>query len=345
VKKTSLSLNGANQRNRSILASLAMAAVATISQTDRAAAFDLKFNNAFNANSSSTDYSAADPFGFGFGAGYSRPAIRYTNVAPGVAGALGGGLDAVITATAFTATTTPASSTYSFVEHIPNFRAANTTLNTTTAAAYQDAAFLYQIAGTDTPGETGLGKGGMNYNIQLFESGTNTSYTAADLRFLVYDVDGEGIGGAATALKQKEAVRIAKGAGLVGYQVGTSTQALIPTSDATSYLFSGRGVNVAETDKSGAAIFYFQGVNSVNFQFEAETLSPANATPNPVFSAIDGDLSLYGTGTLTGFATRVDTSATATAATDVPEPFTIIGTLVGGTAALRMRKKLKAAKA
>jgi hypothetical protein len=31
------------------------------------------------------------------------------------------------------------------------------------------------------------------------------------------------------------------------------------------------------------------------------------------------------------------------AATSVPEPFTIIGTLVGGTAALRMRKKLKSA--
>jgi hypothetical protein len=319
-----------------------MAAVATVSQTDKAAAFDLKFNNT-TAVTTDADYIAADPFAFGFGGGYSRQSIRYTNVAPGTNGTAG--IDAVITATAFTTTTTPASSTYSFVEHIPNFRAANTTLNTTTAAAYQDAAFLYQIAGTNTAGETGLGKGGMNYDIQLFEGGTNTAYTAADLRFLVYDVDGEGIGGAATALKQKEAVRIAKGAGLVGYQVGNTAQSLIPTSDATSYLFSGRGVNVAETDKSGAAIFYFQGVNSVNFQFEAETLAPANTTPNPIFSAIDGDLSLYGTSALTGFATRVDTSATALPAEAVPEPFTIIGTLVGGTAALRMRKKLKADKA
>jgi hypothetical protein len=32
---------------------------------------------------------------------------------------------------------------------------------------------------------------------------------------------------------------------------------------------------------------------------------------------------------------------TAVASTSVPEPFTIIGTLVGGTAAMRMRKKLK----
>jgi hypothetical protein len=34
-------------------------------------------------------------------------------------------------------------------------------------------------------------------------------------------------------------------------------------------------------------------------------------------------------------------SSTPTPTTQVPEPFTIIGTLVGGTAALRMRKKLK----
>jgi hypothetical protein len=31
----------------------------------------------------------------------------------------------------------------------------------------------------------------------------------------------------------------------------------------------------------------------------------------------------------------------ATSSTSVPEPFTIVGTLVGGSAALRMRKKLK----
>jgi hypothetical protein len=35
-------------------------------------------------------------------------------------------------------------------------------------------------------------------------------------------------------------------------------------------------------------------------------------------------------------------SGTNPDATAVPEPFTIIGTLIGGTAAVRMRKKLKA---
>ncbi len=41
-----------------------------------------------------------------------------------------------------------------------------------------------------------------------------------------------------------------------------------------------------------------------------------------------------------GFA-LIDNIQFSSAATAVPEPFTIIGTLVGGTAAMRMRKKLK----
>jgi hypothetical protein len=43
------------------------------------------------------------------------------------------------------------------------------------------------------------------------------------------------------------------------------------------------------------------------------------------------------------FTTTIDGTGSVTpiASTSVPEPFTIVGTLVGGTAALRMRKKLK----
>jgi hypothetical protein len=42
------------------------------------------------------------------------------------------------------------------------------------------------------------------------------------------------------------------------------------------------------------------------------------------------------------FTTTIDGPGNVSATTSVPEPFTIIGTLVGGTAAMRMRKKLKA---
>jgi hypothetical protein len=41
------------------------------------------------------------------------------------------------------------------------------------------------------------------------------------------------------------------------------------------------------------------------------------------------------------FTTTIDGPGNVSASTSVPEPFTIIGTLVGGTAAIRMRKKLK----
>ena len=43
------------------------------------------------------------------------------------------------------------------------------------------------------------------------------------------------------------------------------------------------------------------------------------------------------------FTTTIDGAGNVntTGSTSVPEPFTIVGTLVGGTAALRMKKKLK----
>jgi hypothetical protein len=285
-----------------LVGSLTLAAMATVSQTGKAAAIDLNFSTTTQTQVNT------NPFGFGFGPGVSSSVVNYTNVASGI--------DARITATTSTG--------YSFVEHIPNY--------STTNPAPQpvgDAAFIYQSDAATT------GKGGMTYKMDFFATdGTThnftTAYTAPDLRFLVYDVDGE--------TSQGEALRIAKGAGLVGYQVGNTSQALIPTQDASSYLFSGRDVNVAETNTAGSTILYFQNVNSVTFGFEANTRS-SNGSANPVFSAIDGDLSLIGQNTLTGFGSVVDTSATATA---VPEPFTIIGTLIGGTAAFRMRKKLKA---
>jgi hypothetical protein len=290
------------QLTRSIFVSLlTLAAAATASQPEQAAAVDLNFNTIDTALDTTTN---TNFFNFGFGPGVTSNVIHYKNVASGV--------DATVTAGFF-------GTGYSLAEHIYNYSA------NTAGQPTGDAAFLYQMAANQT------GKGGMTYKMDFWNSGSNysTAYTAPDLRFLVYDVDGEPT--------QGEALRIAKGSGLVGYQVGSSAAALIPTEDANSYLFSGRNVNQPENDTSGAAILYFQNVNSVTFQFEANTLT-ASTSANPVFSAIDGDLSLIGQNTSLGFAGLVNTSASATS---VPEPFTIIGSLIGGTAAFRMRKKLK----
>lgn len=157
------------------------------------------------------------------------------------------------------------------------------------------------------------------------------------LRFLVYDVDGEP--------NQSEAVRIAKNSGLVGYQLGNTAQRLTASEDANSYLFTGPGTNFPEQDASGAAIFYFENTNSFTFRFEANTLasSPAN---NGVFSAIDGDLSFFGASEAVkqSIIDRDYSPIVSTRPARIPEPFTIIGTIIGGTAAVRMRKKLKADK-
>ena len=296
-----------------LVGSLTLAGAATTLQTEKAAAIDLNF--------STTTQTAVNrnPFNFGFGPGVgnigtvngtSTPAgsttpvvVNYTNVAPG--------LDARVTATTF-------GTNYSFVEHIPNYSAV------LAGQPAGDSAFLYQIAANQT------GLGGMTYTIDLFNSGTNFTVAAAptNLRFLAYDVDGEA--------SQGEAVRVFKNTGFAGYQVGSAANALIAKQEIDSYLFSGRDVNRPETDPSGAAIFYFVNTNSVTFQFEANTRT-ASTNNNPVFSAIDGDLSLLA-GDLSGFNDRVGINNAAT----VPEPFTIIGTLIGGTAAFRMRKKLKA---
>jgi hypothetical protein len=57
-------------------------------------------------------------------------------------------------------------------------------------------------------------------------------------------------------------------------------------------------------------------------------------SPSRILYATSGSTGIY-FGNFTAF------NITPAAATSVPEPFTIIGSLIGGTAAVRMRKKLK----
>ena len=324
---------------------LSLAVAGTAIQAENAQAIDLRFNNPVNATATSSDYLATDPYGAGLGVGYTRSVIRYSSVAtlPG-----GSTIDAQITAT-------PSGANYTFTEHLTDYSAKAVT-TAVPLPPRNDAAFLYQIAGSQT------GNGGLSYKIELFNGDGlySNAYTAPDLRFIVYDVDGESNVGGRTGVVQREAVRIAKDSGLIGYQVGNTSAALIPSTPLTtpattdgSYLFSGRNINQAETDSSSATLLYFQNVSSVDFQFEAQTPQfSTNLLANAVFSGIDGDLSILGsTPSAINAAIAAQYSAlvvvpdTRTAATTVPEPFTIIGTLVGGTAALRMRKKLKAAKA
>jgi hypothetical protein len=319
---------GQHQLNRSIVASLlSLAAMATVSQPDRAGAVDLSFGTPIASQGNNVNT--------GFGNGYNGVTMDFLNVAAGI--------DARVTRSMFGAN-------YSFVGHVPNYSAANGTTQPN-----GDIAPVYQIATNQ------IGKGGMTYTIELFASGGtfSTAYVAPSLRFSVYDVDGEnpltsgpGVTSQST-VSQNEAVRVFKGnlatnSGFSGYQVGSdNTTNLTVSEDANSYLFSGRSVNQLETNTSGATLLYFENTNSVTFQFEADTITPLTNGANPVFSAIDGDVSLIGNNTTnfdptTGHATPAAGFGTYQTATKIPEPFTIIGSLIGGGVAFGMRKKLKA---
>jgi hypothetical protein len=97
----------------------------------------------------------------------------------------------------------------------------------------------------------------------------------------------------------------------------------ISTYDSSNNLISTFDLLTA----SGGAISTPGGLN----QFAFRGISEATAS---IASFRLGGSYILATGTANG----------AVAATDVPEPFTIVGTLVGGSAALRMRKKLKSSK-
>jgi hypothetical protein len=312
---------GQHQLNRSILASvLSLAAVATVGQAERAGAVDLNFATIDTTRNTAV---TTNPAGFANnGPGVTASVIYYTNVAAG--------MDARITATTFNGT-----GTYAFDKHIFNYSALSPATQPT-----GDNALRYYNTGA-------LGTGGLTYKIDLFQTdGTihnySTAYVAPDLRFSVYDVDGE-----PSPSTQTEAVRVFKGtdtSGFVGYQVGTTAAALTPADQGDSYLFSGKNVNQLEDDPSSAALLYFQNTSSVTFQFEANTT--AGSGNNPVFSAIDGDVSLIGNNSTNfdsnGRATPAAGFGSYVVATKIPEPFTVIGSLIGGGVALRMRKKLKA---
>jgi hypothetical protein len=85
----------------------------------------------------------------------------------------------------------------------------------------------------------------------------------------------------------------------------------------------------------------FTGTNNIiNFFQDDITTFPREASGGVLqrLAIYDGALSATEVASLGGFGTTIPGTPRGTA---VSEPFTIVGTLIGGTAALRMRKKLK----
>ncbi|MEO9517297.1 MAG: hypothetical protein ABJH45_06490 [Paracoccaceae bacterium] len=109
--------------------------------------------------------------------------------------------------------------------------------------------------------------------------------TLSSLEIAIYDVDGEA--------SQSEYFTAQRGDGLVSYATGSSSQALVATEQGDSIRFDGPGTNYAEDDATGAAVLYYELTDKLQLSFgSVQTSGPEQ---NAVFSAIDGDLSLFGT--------------------------------------------------
>jgi hypothetical protein len=102
------------------------------------------------------------------------------------------------------------------------------------------------------------------------------------------------------------------------------------SGQTTAYLNGVQQFSFADTN--GDSIFFPPVSSIINF-FNDDATTNVETSSGLIarISIYDGALSATDASTLTGGGT-----------TAVPEPFTVVGTLIGGTAALRMRKKLKA---
>jgi DNA-binding beta-propeller fold protein YncE len=121
---------------------------------------------------------------------------------------------------------------------------------------------------------------------------------------------------------------------------GPITLAFAPNGTLYEAAFLSNTVNKINTTSGAVTPFVTTGLNgpaelvfdATGILYEADYLS---GKINKISS----------TGVVTSFVTGLSGPSglafAPSASTAVPEPFTIIGTLIGGTAAIRMRKKLK----
>lgn len=160
--------------------------------------------------------------------------------------------------------------------YLPNFHSGS-------GGPENDLGFLYYGTGIDAAED------GVSLTIDFFngtgdQSGSFTQkQTVSALELAIYDVDGEA--------SQSEYFTAFKSDGLIGYLLGDTPQALSATDLGTSVLFEGVGTNFSETDASGAAVLLYELTETLRLDFgSVQTSGPYQ---NGVFSAIDGDVSLF----------------------------------------------------
>ncbi len=188
-------------------------------------------------------------------------------------------------------TVTSVSEGYDFVGYIPDY-------NQAAGGPEGDLGVYYRSEANNTEEVTG----GISYTISFFESGSNftTLQTLSDIRFLIYDHDGE--------TGQSEGIRTYLSDGLVGYQIkeGSGIQS---QAEGDAWTFDAGGSGHPEDTADGGFIALYHNTSSVRFDMFATTSPSLPQGNNGIFAAFDGDLSLIG-GNTVGFGTLVT----------VPEP-------------------------
>jgi hypothetical protein len=113
----------------------------------------------------------------------------------------------------------------------------------------------------------------------------------------------------------------------------------------TSLGFSGGGFRDSVLDTgfffsndASALASLFASLSSGSVAFAVDDIDPGDNFYD-FKQGLNASLVNAGTGPITGGGNNAGAGAT-----DVPEPFTVIGSIIGGTAAFRMRKKLKSSK-
>jgi len=228
---------------------------ALLSSHAQATLINLDFSNQIEVNDTTSAFS--------LGPAYTGNTMHFLNVANDGTTAL----DARVTATSF--------GDYSFDYHIPDYN------QTTGAEPNGDIGFMM--------GSTQVGSGGLTYLFELFDgTGSNsntflTPFEASLLSIMIYDVDGES--------SQSETFRAYLSDGLYSYQTGDHVSSLVASVEGGGeVLFTGPGTNFSEQSTAGAAILNYKNTSNFTLRFESETYTSNGY--NPVFSAIDGDLSM-----------------------------------------------------
>jgi hypothetical protein len=185
---------------------------------------------------------------------------------------------------------------YDFVGYLPDY-------NTAPGGPEGDLGVYYRYNG-DLSNPTG----GIGYTISFYQGGSNftTAQTLSNLRFLIYDHDGEPT--------QSETVRTYLSDGFTGHQVrdGSGIEGF---NDGASWRFGSRGLGFDADNADGSFIAYYENTSSVRFDIFSTSLGTPFAYYG-VFTAFDGDLSLTN-GSTAGFGSFVP----------VPEPSTSLLTM------------------